>query len=44
MEHQDETKIKAEIDDISKRIQSIVQTLKEFDPDQEGNEDPKEKS
>jgi hypothetical protein len=44
MEHLDETKIKSEIDDIAKRIQSIVQTIKEFEPDQTADDDPKEES
>lgn len=44
MAYPDESTIKAEIDDISKRIQSIVETLKEFEPDQEANEEPKEES
>ena len=44
MKHLDETEIKTEIDDIAKRIRSIVETIKEFDPEQEGNDDSNEES
>lgn len=44
MEHLDETEIKTEIADISKRIRSIVETIKEFEPDPEGSDDPKQES
>jgi hypothetical protein len=44
MEHLDENDIITEINDISKRIQSIVETIKEFEPDPEESEDPNQAS
>jgi len=44
MEHLDDLEIKAEIDVIEKRIRSIVQTIKELDSDQEGEQDSREQS